>query len=359
MTGIDAHIELNLGEFRLDAELHAPGEGITALFGPSGSGKTTLLRCLAGLTRAPRGKVRVNGETWQDDRVFLPPHRRAVGYVFQESSLFSHLSVERNIRYGYNRVPPAGRRIRVDQAVEWLGIGPLMSRMPSNLSGGERQRVAIARALLTSPALLLLDEPMSSLDEASRQEIMPYLARLHGELSIPALLVSHSIREVLRLADHVVTIDCGRVTESGPVAAMAQRLGPGSAGGEIISIIEARVVRHDDAYHLSLLDSAFGPLWAPLVNLATGDPVRLQVEAHDVSLGLRREDDSSLLNQVCVRVGSVTPLGPGQTLVRLGALDSGDDCVLACIVTAKSADALALAPGLKVYARIKGVRLLQ
>ena len=359
MSGIDARFALSLGAFKLDAELHAPGAGITALFGPSGSGKTTILRCVAGLVRAAGGQLRVNAETWQDDRVFLAPHRRPIGYVFQESSLFPHLSVERNIRYGYRRVPQNNRRIQLDQAIDWLGVGPLMTRMPANLSGGERQRVAIARALLTSPALLLLDEPMSSLDESSRQEIMPYLARLHRELLIPAFLVSHSIREVLRLADHVILIDRGRVIDSGPVAAMAAALSHGSGeGAEVISAIEAKVVRHDLAYHLTLVDSSFGPIWARHAAAEPGDFVRLQVDAQDVSLGLHPEEHSSILNQVQARVVSVEPLVPGQVLVRLAPVESARIGALACILTAKSADALALSPGLALYARIKGVRLV-
>ncbi len=196
-----------LADFLLEADLTLPGRGVTALFGPSGSGKTTLLRCVAGLARAA-GRVEINGECWQDDalRLFLPTHRRALGYVFQEASLFAHLSVRANLEFGLKRIPAAERKVGWDAALELLGIGHLLERGTQALSGGERQRVAIARALLTSPRLLLMDEPLAALDAKRKQEILPYLERLHDELAIPVLYVSHSPDEVAHVVICPLTI---------------------------------------------------------------------------------------------------------------------------------------------------------
>ena len=204
--GIRARIDLSFDGFTLDVDLSLPGRGVTAFFGPSGSGKTTLLRCVAGLQSTQRGFISVNGETWQDEQTFVPVHQRPLGYVFQEASLFGHLSVRKNLEYGLHRVPTDKRRVALQDVVDLLGIGPLLRRSCESLSGGERQRVAIARALAVSPRLLLMDEPLASLDGARKQEILPYLERLHDNLDIPVLYVSHSPDEVARLADHVVLL---------------------------------------------------------------------------------------------------------------------------------------------------------
>jgi molybdate transport system ATP-binding protein len=206
---IEARFQGRLGAFRLDAELTLPAAGVTAIVGPSGCGKTTLLRCIAGLTRLD-GRLVVNGEAWQDGRQFLPPHRRAVGFVFQEASLLPHLSVRGNLLFGFRR---AGGpvRISVDEVVSLLGVEPLLDRPPGRLSGGERQRVAIGRALLSQPELLLMDEPLSGLDADSKAEIVTYLSRLHRALAMPILYVSHDPAEVARLAERVLRMDQGRV----------------------------------------------------------------------------------------------------------------------------------------------------
>ncbi len=220
MSGLRARFLITLGEFTLDVDVTAPARGVTALFGRSGAGKTTFLRCAAGLERAREGLFAVDGETWQDDvaRRFVPTHRRRLGYVFQEPALFPHLTVRGNLEYGWHRVPARERRLAFDEVVALLGATPLLPRDPRELSGGERQRVAIARALLTSPRLLLMDEPLASLDATSRAEILPYLERVRDELALPILYVSHIREEVLRLADHVIVLDRGRVVASGPDA---------------------------------------------------------------------------------------------------------------------------------------------
>lgn len=214
MQGIEARFHVDWPGFALDVDLHLPASGVTALFGHSGSGKTTILRCIAGLECAPKGRLVVNGEVWQDREQWVPTHKRSIGYVFQEASLFPHLSVLGNLQYGMKRISDP-QRVSLDQVVELLGIGHLLARKPDSLSGGERQRVGIARALAVSPRLLLMDEPLAALDLKRKREILPYLERLHDELDIPVLYVSHSPDEVMRLADYIVVLDEGLVLAEG------------------------------------------------------------------------------------------------------------------------------------------------
>ncbi|MHB9101675.1 MAG: molybdenum ABC transporter ATP-binding protein [Sulfuricella sp.] len=357
MSGISARFDLALGEFRLAAGFDAPGRGVTALFGPSGSGKTTLLRCLAGLERAPDGYLEVNGEIWQDDSkgIYLPTHRRPLGYVFQEASLFPHLSVRRNLEYGWKRIPATQRRVGFDQAVELVGIGPLLARDPARLSGGERQRVAIARALLVSPDLLLMDEPLAALDMASKSDILPYLERLHDELSIPVLYVSHSPDEVARLADYMVLMDRGRSVASGPIKDMLARLDlPLAHGDEAGVVIDTVVGEHDETYHLTRLDFAGGAISVARQPHALGHRMRLRIHARDVSLALERHGDSSILNILPARVAEIADENPAQVAVRL---DAGGVPLLARI-TRKSSALLGLKPGMAVFAQVKSVALL-
>ena len=259
---IRARFNLSLHGFTLDVDLGLPGRGVTALFGPSGCGKTTLLRCIAGLQPTKHGLVSVNDEIWQDERTYVPTHRRPLGYVFQEASLFGHLSVRGNLEYGLKRVPPARRRVAQRDVIEMLGIGPLLDRASGTLSGGERQRVAIARALGVSPRLLLMDEPLASLDVARKQEILPYLQRLHDDLDIPVLYVSHSPDEVARLADHVVLLSQGRAVAQGGLHETLARLDlSGAFADDVGVVIDAVVAQHDDADHFSRLDFAGGSVW--------------------------------------------------------------------------------------------------
>ncbi|HET9206333.1 MAG TPA: molybdenum ABC transporter ATP-binding protein, partial [Burkholderiaceae bacterium] len=252
---IRARFKLAYAGFALDVDVALPGRGVTALFGHSGSGKTTLLRCIAGLERVAGGELSVNGSVWQHADTFVPTHRRPLGYVFQESSLFSHLSVRRNLEYGMKRVPSALRRESLEASIELLGIGALLERATDGLSGGERQRVAIARALAVSPQLLLLDEPLASLDVARKQEILPYLERLRDDLDIPVLYVSHAPDEVARLADHVVVLENGRVIAQGGLQATLSRLDLAEAFAQDMgAVIEATIGAHDDSDHLTRLD---------------------------------------------------------------------------------------------------------
>jgi len=223
MSGIQARFKLDWPGFTLDVDLDLPARGVTALFGHSGSGKTTLLRCIAGLERAPQGQLKVLGDIWQNGSQWLPTHQRPLGYVFQEASLFPHLTVMNNLQYGLKRVSGVVR-VSLDQAIELLGIGHLLARKPDQLSGGERQRVGMARALALSPRLLLMDEPLAALDLKRKQEILPYLERLHAELDIPVLYVSHSPDEVARLADHIVVMEAGRAVAAGQLTDTLARI---------------------------------------------------------------------------------------------------------------------------------------
>jgi molybdate transport system ATP-binding protein len=358
--GIEARFRVDRAGFMLDADLRLPGQGVSALFGPSGCGKTSTLRIVAGLDRVPGARVVFHGQVWQDDAagVFVPPHRRPIGYVFQEASLFEHLDVERNLAYGMRRVAREQRRIEWDQAVALLGIGHLLRRRPGTLSGGERQRVAIARALLASPQLLLMDEPLAALDVARRREVLPYLERLQAELTVPILYVSHAPDEVARLADHLVLLEQGRVLASGPLGEILSRLDlPTALAPDAAVVIDARVESHDPGYHLLTLRFDGGVVRVGNGARQPGERVRLQVLARDVSLTLARQQDTSVLNHVPARVEALGAADtPAHVLVRLTAGEGGTP--LLARVTRLSADQLGLTPGQVVWAQIKAVALL-
>ena len=354
---ISAQLKLKRSDFALDVDLQLPGHGVTALFGPSGCGKTTCLRSLAGLERA-QGRVTVNQAVWQDDasQQWLPTHRRALGYVFQEASLFPHLSVQRNIDYGLKRTPAARRKVSQERAVELLGIGHLMDRMPATLSGGERQRVAIARALATSPEVLLMDEPLAALDAQRKAEVLPYLDQLQRHLHIPVIYVSHSLDEVARLAQHMVLLDAGQVLAQGAVTELLSRLDMPLAHGDIASsVVHATVQSHDAADHLSTLAFDGGQLQLVMARPRdVGSQVQLRVQARDVSLSLGRTEGSSILNILPAQVLDLREDGPGQVMVSLQA---GNTRLLARI-TQHSARALQLQAGKQLFAQIKGMALL-
>ncbi|QTH12259.1 molybdenum ABC transporter ATP-binding protein [Pseudomonas corrugata] len=357
---IQARLQLDHGRFSLDLDVQLPGRGVTALYGQSGSGKTTCLRCIAGLERAPRGFVRINGDVWQDSErgVFVPPHQRAVGYVFQEASLFSHLSVRANLAFGLKRTAPGLRRVDMGQATELLGIGHLLERQPHNLSGGERQRVGIARALLTSPRLLLMDEPLAALDTRRKNEILPYLQRLHDELDIPVLYVSHSQDEVARLADHIVLLDGGRALASGPIGETLARLDlPLALGDDAGVVIQGTVNDYDPAYQLLTLTLPGSLLNVRVAHttLAIGQPLRFKVQARDVSLSLTNDAQTSILNRLPVTVtGELAADNAAHVLIRLEAAGTP----LLARITRYSRDQLALHPGQVLWAQIKAVAVL-
>lgn len=345
--------------FTLDVDLQLPGRGVTALFGPSGSGKTSILRCVAGLERATSGYLAVNGQVWQDDarRAFTPTHRRPIGYVFQEASLFSHLSVRRNLEFGLKRTPVAEHQVGLEQTIALLGIGHLLDRRPERLSGGERQRVAIARALAASPRLLLMDEPLAALDLERKGEILPYLERLHGELDIPVLYVSHSPDEVARLADHVVYLEAGRARAVGPLNEILTRPDlPLVHLDEAAAVLDARVAGHDEVYHLTEVSIPGGRLAVSHGALPVGAWTRVRIHARDVSLALQPPERSSIQNVLPARVLDVRgDRDPAQSLVRL---DLGEGAILLARVTRRSVAHLGIAPGVEVYAQVKSVALM-
>ncbi|MBI5091895.1 MAG: molybdenum ABC transporter ATP-binding protein [Candidatus Hydrogenedentes bacterium] len=357
MSAIHARFKVNYPGFSLDVDLDLPGRGVTALFGESGSGKTTCLRAIAGLERTANTYLSVNGAVWQDDArgILLPAYRRPVGYVFQEVSLFEHLNVRRNLDYGVKRVPAAERRVSLAQVVDLLGIAHLLDRKPGTLSGGECQRVSIARALAVSPAVLLMDEPLAALDAKRKGEIIPYLERLHDELEIPVIYVSHSLEEVARLADFLVLLEEGRIVASGQAVDMMTRLDQTLAHGDSASaLIIATVTSHDAGYHLTCVDFPGGALMLPYHPLQIGQRVRVRIQARDVSLTLEKQTGTSILNILPATVLALSDDSPGQVIV---ALDAGGARMLAR-VTRKSVAALELIPGKAVYAQIKSVAIL-
>ncbi|WP_028626306.1 molybdenum ABC transporter ATP-binding protein [Metapseudomonas resinovorans] len=360
MQQIRARFRLRHPGFALEADLELPGRGVSALFGHSGSGKTSLLRCIAGLEQAAEGFLEVNGEVWQDSARghFLPTHKRPLGYVFQEASLFEHLSVRHNLAFGLRRIPSGQRRVELDQAVALLGIGHLLERMPGGLSGGERQRVGIARALLTSPRLLLMDEPLAALDLKRKAEILPYLERLHDELDIPVIYVSHSPDEVARLADHLVLLDNGQVLASGPLDQTLARLDlPTAREDEAGVVIEGRVQGFDARYQLLTLGLPGSSLSVRVAHspVAEGRSLRFRVLARDVSLSLEKQRDSSILNLLPARMVEESPAAnPAHVLVRLDV----DGTPMLARITRFSRDQLGLYPGQSLWAQIKSVALL-
>ena len=357
---IHTRLKLKYSGFTLEVDLQLPGRGVTALYGHSGSGKTTCLRCIAGLEKAEQGFIQVNDEVWQDSdkKIFVPPHKRALGYVFQEASLFPHLSVLANLQFGLKRIPRPQRRVDMAHATELLGIGHLLDRHPQHLSGGERQRVGIARALLTSPKLLLMDEPLAALDSQRKNEILPYLQRLHDELDIPVLYVSHSQDEVARLADHLVLLSNGKALASGAIGETLARLDlPLALGDDAGVVIEGHVSAYNPDYQLLTLQLPNTALNIRVAHspMTPGQALRCKVQARDVSLSLQSVEQSSILNRLPVTV--ISEMGADNAAHVLIRLDAGGTPLLARI-TRYSRDQLGVHPGQQLWAQIKAVAVL-
>ncbi|MBF0341750.1 MAG: molybdenum ABC transporter ATP-binding protein [Magnetococcales bacterium] len=345
--------------FRLDVRLELPGHGVTVLFGPSGSGKTTVLRAVAGLEHPPGGKLHVHGVCWQDDAkgLFLPVHQRPIGYVFQDAALFPHLDVRGNLRFGLRRVPRDKRRLSLERAIDLLGIAPLMARRPDTLSGGERQRVAIARALAVSPELLLMDEPLAALDLPRKREILPFLERLHAELAIPILYVSHAPDEVARLAHHLVVLEAGQVIASGPLNETLARIDlPVRLGEEAGVVLETVIGARDLPWHLCRADFPGGALWIRDHGLSVGQSARVRVLARDVSLALEPQRQSSILNLLSGRVTALADdIHPAHALARVVV----GEVPFVARITRRSVAALDLAVGKTVWVQVKSVALME
>lgn len=364
--GIQARFHLSYSHkakvsFELDINIDIPGQGITAIFGESGSGKTSLLRCIAGLEKNILGCLSVEGEVWQDKSVFVPTHKRSIGYVFQEASLFEHLTVMGNLRYAIKRSIQAANSELYNQVLSVMGIEDILSQFPHQLSGGERQRVAIARALLSQPKLLLMDEPLASLDSKRKLEILPYLEHLRSSFNIPILYVSHAIDEIARLADHVVMMQKGKVIAQGGITELFSRVDlPLGVNNEIGALLECKVVQRDKQWHLMRVAFDGGELWLPNVenkqNSAQSNTQRLRILASDVSLTLTPHTDSSILN---VLSGQITQIikdkDPAMLLVRLKV---GENYLLARL-TQKSFQNLALTLDKYVWIQIKSAAIVR
>ncbi len=347
----------HLGKFTIDANITCETTGIVALFGRSGAGKTSIVNMLAGLLRPDHGRITVNGTTLFDSSqgIDLPPERRRLGYVFQEDRLFPHMTVRANLHYGLRRVPPGERTIQADQVVALLGLEGCLERRPHHLSGGEKQRVALGRALLANPRLLLMDEPLASLDQPRKDEVLPFIERLRDEMAIPIVYVSHSMPEIVRLADTMVLISDGRVEAVGTVDDLTSRLDlrPLTGRYEAGAVIEARVAGHDRDFGLTELAFAGGRLRAPHVNLPVGTRLRLRIRARDVALALEAPQRSSILNAIPATVRDIgTEEGPQVDL----RLDAGGATFWARI-TRRSLIDLGLQPGTAVTALIKAVAI--
>ena len=350
-----------IGMFSLDASFSTPATGITAIFGPSGCGKTTVARCLAGLHNLPGSFCAIDGEIWQAPSTFRKTHQRPIGYVFQEASLFSHLSVKRNLLYGIPKdVQPSNHDgISFDEVIELLGLAQLLDRSPHNLSGGERQRVAIGRALLSQPKLLLMDEPLSALDRQTKSEILPFLERLHERLSLPVFYISHDMSEIERLADHLILMKHGQVVGAGPLQTLQSDPSLPLAGAHDAAVsLDATVEAHDSTYGLLSLRVAGERLLVPAPPVAAGKRQRLRIAASDVSIARAAPDASSILNVLPARILSKSLLGHGEVIVVLALGANGSGVQLLARITLRSWDLLGLAEAMTVYAQVKGVSLV-
>ena len=361
MSSIEFSFHLQREDFSLEVSGELPNQGITALFGTSGSGKTTLLRCIAGLEHAKGGRLIVNAQTWQNGSTFLATHQRPIGYVFQEASLFSHLNIRQNLEYGWKRIPATQRKVDFDEVIPLLGLDNFLKRYPHQLSGGQRQRVAIARALLTSPELLLMDEPLSALDLESKHDILPYLERLHDEASLPILYVSHSPDEVVRLADHLVLMEDGRIQAQGEINSLLTRSDLSlSKLDEASAVLKCQVASHDPKYHVSYvaIDNCGlnQKLLVPYRDFPMQHPVRVRILARDVSLAMQMQEQTSISNILPARVVEVFPSNnPFQVIVKL---DIGGQFILSKI-TKRSEALLKIEKDKLVYAQVKSVALMR
>jgi len=357
---LQASFDVSFAGFDLNAALDLPARGVTTLFGPSGSGKSTLLRCLAGLERSQSGFMQLGDAVWQDEskNIFLPTQQRGLGYVFQEPRLFNHLSVRGNLEYGFKRTPVNQRRLGLDQVLELLALAHLLERKPRNLSLGEQQRVAIGRALLASPKLLLMDEPLASLDIARKREVLPFIRKLHDELDIPVVYVSHSLQEVLQITDTMVLMRDGKTVATGPLTELCSELELSQYLGDMSgSVLETTVAAHEPEFALSRLTFNAGQLYVPLQNCAVGHGLRVHVLARNVGIALEKpQATTSFLNILEATVAEVSLPEADKHSVQI-KLDVG--VPLLANISRKSLHTLSLAPGQKVYALIKAVSLAQ
>lgn len=356
MNNLDIQLQLKRRDFCMAVNLQLPATGVTVIFGHSGSGKTTLLRCIAGLERA-EGSLHFNQHKWQDGKHFVPTHQRSLAYVFQEASLFPHLTAKQNMLFACKRAQPAPSSAEeIEQIVQLLGIGHTLHRFPNQLSGGEQQRVAIARALLNKPRLLLMDEPLASLDEQRKQEILPYLEQLKETLDLPIVYVTHSPAEVARLADYLVAMRDGQVLAQGTLAETLSQLDfPLYLGEDAGVVLEGSVVARDEQWHLTCIGVPGGKLWLRDNGEAIGQAVRVRILARDVSLVTQAHDDSSIVNILPCTIDSIgDEKHPALALVRVTL---GTSAILARM-TRRSVANLNIQPGQQLWAQVKSAALV-
>ena len=356
MKNINAQFQGQFNQFHLDVDFTIAPNGVTAIYGPSGCGKTTLLRCLAGLEPRVKGTLQVGGETWQSNAEFLPPHKRAVGYVFQEAGLFSHLTVKGNLEFGKKRRNTTPNEKQTNEIIDLLGVRPLMDRRTQNLSGGEKQRVSIARALLAIPEMLLMDEPLSALDRTSKSEIIPFLDSLQKNLNIPILYVSHDLSEVEQFADHIIMMEQGRITKSGALLDVLSAVNSPLAEGEDASVLlEGKVTAYDPNYDLSTVAAGSCHLHLPGEIGTAGSIKRLRISASDVGLAVNPTGAGfSYLNMIDGKIIEAQPQGKGKVNVIL----SIGEMRLISSITRRSYEALKLDTGQNVTAMIKSIALV-
>lgn len=360
MSGLSLSLQHRVDAFSFDVALDAPA-GVTGIIGPSGAGKSMLLQMIAGLAHPDQGKVTFDGETLSDTatRSFLAPEQRRIGYVFQDALLFPHMSVAQNLDYGASR-RATGPSVSRDEVIDLLGLGALLDRRPHHLSGGEAQRVSIGRALLSAPRLLLMDEPLSSLDPRRRADIMPFIEALHRRLELPILYVSHNIDEITRLADRVVVLHDGHVAASGEVAdvlnqADIQALILGEGGdNDPAAIVEATVAAHDAEHHVTRLSVGNAQISLPLLPLNVGAKARLRIHARDVAIATEPPHHISIQNIIEAEISSITPASNGQCDITLSL---GDTHMLKSRITTRAQATLGLRAGMKVWALVKSVAL--
>lgn len=350
-------IQLNRQGFHLNVESTIPTSGVSVLFGQSGSGKTTFLRCIAGLEKVKHCEIQFKDTIWQNAKTFLPTYKRPIGYVFQEASLFEHLTAYKNLRFAIKRANKGHPLVNYDDIIELLGLNKLLNRYPGELSGGERQRIAIARALLVNPKLLLMDEPLASLDLARKLEILPYLELLKRELKLPIIYVTHSPDEVSRLADHIVILKGGNIVAEGGLSETLSRLDlPIKLGEDTGVVLKGTITQRDAHWHLAKISFSGGDLWFRDNQAPVGSHVRIRILARDISLTHDKYNNTSIINIIATEVVELTKdQHPGLTLVKLRA---GQDLLIAR-VSSRSADQLGLHPGLKLWAQIKSVAIVQ
>ena len=351
---LKAAFKVDYPGFNLDIDLQLPASGITVVFGPSGSGKTTLLRCLAGLEKS--GKMEIAGQVLQNENIFIPVNLRAIGMVFQESRLFPHLKVRDNLLYGYKRTPLNSRRLHLEDIARVLSLEKLQERSIAKLSGGEKQRVALGRALLPSPKLLLMDEPLASLDAQRKTEIIPFIRKVEKELSIPIIYVTHSMSEVLQLVDTMVILKDGKVVKYGPVGKVFSDIQLRESIGDEHSgaVLDTTVLEHDTDYGITRLDFMGQQLSVPIQDIATGQVLRVHIHSKDVSLATQPPEGlTSVLN---ILKTTVRKIGENVGYSVDIELDAGQ--TLLATITRKSLSNLNLRPGQSIYAYIKAIRMI-